>query len=80
MGVIATLLLILLGASWPSYFFSTAALLALPSPFLFGALIIFPQLIGRCPRLRFCLYFCVGVSILCYAFEWLWLKFTLSVV
>jgi hypothetical protein len=74
-GLVAVIILILLGVGCPSYYYTTAALLALPSPFLFGALIFFPKIIGRWPRLRFYLYFCFFASVICYADEWIWLTY-----
>jgi hypothetical protein len=74
-GLVAAIILILLGVGCPSYYYTTAALLALPSPFLFVALIFSPKIIGRWPWLRFYLYFCFFASILCYVDELIWLKF-----
>jgi hypothetical protein len=76
-GLVITSLLILLGTCWPSYY-TIAALLALPSPLMFAGLIFGPKMIARWPKLRFYLYFCAILSVLCYLFEWIWLTFIVT--
>jgi hypothetical protein len=71
-GFIVTLLLLFLGAIWPSVF-TIIALFALPAPLLLAAVIVQPKVIAARPKLRVYLALCIGISILSCIYEAIWL-------
>lgn len=72
-GLLVTAGMILLGGVYPSYF-TIIAILVLPAPFAFGALIFRPGLAAKWPKLGIYLAACVAVSAASWLAEFIWLS------
>src|SRR5579859_2644638 len=70
-GFLASAALIFLGAIWPSYY-TIAAIAAIPSPFVFAALMFRPAFLSNWPKVRIYLLLCVAAAASLWAFQLVW--------
>jgi hypothetical protein len=70
-GLLITVAMILLGAIYPSYF-TIIAILLIPAPFGFGALVFRPGLASKWPKMCIYLAGCVAVAAASLLTEFIW--------